>query len=122
VPLVESNEYRSSVAKRVVAEGLQPFKNSGIDTLVLGCTHYPLLRPLIQNVVGPKVTLIDSGAETVNGVSFMLDYLDIANTSTQKRQPDQYYTTGSAEQFATIAQDWLEQPGFKATQIELGGN
>jgi len=122
VPLVESNEYRSPVAKRVVAEGLQSFKNSGIDTLVLGCTHYPLLRPLIQNVVGPDVTLIDSGAETVNGVSFMLDYLDIANTSSKKPQADRYYTTGSADQFATIAQDWLKQPAFKATQIELGGD
>jgi len=122
VPLVESNEYQSPVAKRVVAEGLQSFKHSGIDTLVLGCTHYPLLRPLIQNVVGPDVTLIDSGAETVNGVSFMLDYLDIANTSAQQAQPDQYYTTGSADQFATIAKYWLRLPDFTATHIDLGRN
>ncbi|KRO27585.1 glutamate racemase [Lactiplantibacillus fabifermentans DSM 21115] len=121
VPLVESNEYRSTVAKRVVAESLKPFKTKNIDTLVLGCTHYPLLRPLIQNVIGEEVTLIDSGAETVNGVSFMLDYLDIANTSATKKYPDEYYTTGSADQFATIAKDWLDLPDFTATHIDLGG-
>lgn len=121
VPLVESNEYRSTVAKRVVAESLRPLKGTGIDTLVLGCTHYPLLRPLIQNVVGPDVTLIDSGAETVNGVSFMLDYLDIANTSATKYYPDRFQTTGSATAFATIASDWLDQPAFQATHIDLGG-
>ena len=121
VPLVESNEYRSTVAKRVVAESLKPFKTKNIDTLVLGCTHYPLLRPLIQNVVGEDVTLIDSGAETVNGVSFMLDYLDIANTSATKKYPDEYYTTGSADQFVTIAKDWLDLPDFTATHIDLGG-
>ncbi|KLD60738.1 hypothetical protein WP50_07845 [Lactiplantibacillus plantarum] len=69
VPLVESNEYQSTVAKRVVAETLKQLKKQDVDTLVLGCTHYPLLRPLIQNVMGPGVTLIDSGAETVNDVS-----------------------------------------------------
>ncbi|MFB9770146.1 glutamate racemase [Lactiplantibacillus modestisalitolerans] len=120
VPLVESNEYHSTVAKRVVAETLQSFKQSGIDTLVMGCTHYPLLRPLIQNVMGSGVTLIDSGAETVNDVSAMLDYLDIANTSATKRYPDEYYTTGSAKQFETIAKDWLELPDFKSQHVDLG--
>lgn len=122
VPLVESNEYRSTVAKRVVAESLQSFKKHNVDTMVMGCTHYPLLRPLIQNVVGPDVTLIDSGAETVNDVSSMLDYLGIANTSTTKKAPDEYYTTGSADQFVTIAKDWLELPDLQATHIDLGGD
>ncbi len=122
VPLVESNEYRSTVAKRVVAETLRPLQTSGIDTLVLGCTHYPLLRPLIQNVMGPDVTLIDSGAETVNGVSFMLDYMDIANTQATKTYPDRFYTTGSADQFAAIARDWLDQPNFHVSQTTLGGD
>jgi len=120
VPLVESNEYHSTVAKRVVAESLKNLKKQDIDTLVLGCTHYPLLRPLIQNVVGPDVTLIDSGAETINDVSSVLDYLDIANTSSTKRYPDEYYTTGAAAQFEAIAKDWLGQPDFHATHVDLG--
>jgi glutamate racemase len=48
----------------VVEEYLDPFKSADIDTLVLGCTHYPLLKPLIAEVLGPSVQLIDSAAET----------------------------------------------------------
>ncbi|RMW42148.1 glutamate racemase [Lactiplantibacillus pentosus] len=120
VPLVESNEYHSTVAKRVVAESLQQMQKQQVDTLVMGCTHYPLLRPLIQNVMGPSVTLIDSGAETINDVSAVLDYLDIANDAATKQYPDEYYTTGAAEQFEAIARDWLEQPDFHAQHVDLG--
>ncbi len=62
VPIVESNKMNSSVAKKIVYESLSPLVGK-IDTLVLGCTHYPLLRPIIQNVMGPDVELIDSGAD-----------------------------------------------------------
>ena len=57
------------MAKKIVAETLAPLTTKKIDTLILGCTHYPLLRPIIQNVVGENVQLIDSGAETVGEVS-----------------------------------------------------
>lgn len=106
VPLVESNEMTSPVAKRVVAETLQPLLHQGIDTLVMGCTHYPLLRPLIQNVMGDDVTLIDSGAETVSEVSMLLDYFDIAaGPKTQATRV--FYTTGNAKMFDVIAGNWL---------------
>ena len=48
-----------------------------VDSLILGCTHYPLLRPIIQNVMGPKVQLIDSGAECVRDISVLLNYFEI---------------------------------------------
>ncbi|MGK0612253.1 glutamate racemase, partial [Enterococcus faecalis] len=80
VPLVESNEHRSSVAKKVVSKTLQPFQFKKLDTLIMVCTHYPLLRPLIQNVMGKNVILIDSGAETVGEVSMLLDYFNIAHS------------------------------------------
>ncbi|MFD1431308.1 glutamate racemase [Lacticaseibacillus yichunensis] len=107
VPLVESNEMQSAVAKRVVAETLQPLGALGLDTLVLGCTHYPLLRPLIQQVMGPDVTLIDSGAETVSEVSTLLDYFDIANDQPNPTPQRDFYTTGNADMFDVIASEWL---------------
>ncbi len=106
VSVVESNEMHSPVAKKVVAETLQPLLRTSLDTLVLGCTHYPLLRPLIQNVMGAGVTLIDSGAETVSDVSMLLDYFALANTATTAPTRE-YYTTGSAAMFDTIASQWL---------------
>jgi len=121
VPIVESNQYASSVAKRVVRETLLPFKNSDMDTLILGCTHYPLLKPIIQNVMGDDVKLIDSGAETLNEVSVLLDYYDLAEKSSGELGDIQFYTTGSTEMFKNIVSDWLELDDFNIKQIELDG-
>lgn len=64
VPLVEEGWIDHPVARQVAEEYLRPLLREGIDTLVLGCTHYPLLKPLLFSVLGPDVTLIDSAAET----------------------------------------------------------
>ncbi|EOL46120.1 glutamate racemase [Enterococcus phoeniculicola] len=123
VSIVESNESHSSVAKKIVAETLQSLKHKQLDTLILGCTHYPLLRPIIQNVMGQSVTLIDSGAETVSEVSMLLDYFSIANRpsrQSEKRICD-FYTTGSATMFEEIAKSWLDLSTISVSHIELGG-
>ncbi|WP_062104519.1 glutamate racemase [Bacillus niameyensis] len=107
VPIVESFEYQSSVARKVVAETLVPIKGSKIDTLVLGCTHYPLLGPIIQDEMGPDVTVISSGEETAQEVSTILDYKDKLNSSITKPQ-HRFFTTGSRAIFKRIASDWLK--------------
>lgn len=107
VPIVESNEYHSSLAKKIVAETLKPLQMKKLDTLILGCTHYPLLRPLISNFMGSGITLIDSGAETVGEVSVLLDYFDIANDNPNKKGACRFFTTGSTKLFDDIANDWL---------------
>ncbi len=119
VSLVESNEYQSVIAKKVVAETLAPYKKHPVDTLIMGCTHYPLLRPIIQNVMGDGVTLIDSGAETVSEVSTLLDYFDIANDDQNYHPEHEFYTTGSAQMFDTIAGDWLGMSQMHAEKIDL---
>ncbi|MGX7411834.1 glutamate racemase [Enterococcus caccae] len=119
VPIVESNEFHSSVAKKVVSETLNPLQLKKLDTLILGCTHYPLLRPLIQNVMGSHVKLIDSGAETVGEVSMLLDYFDIANTPQYKNEANEFYTTGSAKMFKAIADDWLDLETIQVEQVRL---
>ncbi|MDK4211774.1 glutamate racemase [Enterococcus mundtii] len=121
VSVVESKEYRSSVAKKIVAQTLAPLEVKGIDTLILGCTHYPLLRPIIQNVMGDKVMLIDSGAETIGEVSMLLDYFEISNSPQNGRTLCQFYTTGSAKMFHEIAQDWLGLKELIVESIDLGG-
>lgn len=122
VSVVESNEYHSSVAKKIVAETLAPLLTKNLDTLILGCTHYPLLRPIIQNVMGESVTLIDSGAETVGEVSMLLDYFEISNNPIPGRTINKFYTTGSPKLFKEIAQDWLPLDELEVEHIELGGN
>lgn len=118
VSLVESNEYRGPVAKKIVFETLKPFQPLKIDTMILGCTHYPLLAPLIQNFLGDNVKLIDSGAETVSEVSTLLDYFSL-NHSSIKRAEHEFYTTGSAKLFKKIAEDWLGIENLNVTQVEI---
>jgi glutamate racemase len=64
VPLVEEGWFDRPATELIAAEYLAPLRRAGIDTLVLGCTHYPLLKPLLERVMGPAVTLIDSAQET----------------------------------------------------------
>ncbi|PCH11503.1 Glutamate racemase [Streptococcus parauberis] len=108
VPIVESNEIKSSVAKKVVYETLSPLVGK-VDTLVLGCTHYPLLRPIIQNVMGPGVKLIDSGAECVRDISVLLNYFQINASPKEIEKNHRFYTTAGVESFQEIATDWLEE-------------
>ena len=64
VPLVEEGWTGHPAARLIAEEYLRPFADEEIDTLVLGCTHYPLLAPLLADILGPSVRLIDSAAET----------------------------------------------------------
>jgi len=72
VPLAEEGWIDNQVARLTAQTYLQELKDAGIDTLVLGCTHYPLLKPLIAEVMGPDVTLVDSAAETALTVAEIL--------------------------------------------------
>ena len=69
VPLVEEGWFDHPAAELVAREYLSPMSAAGIGTLVLGCTHYPLLKPLLQRVLGRGVRLIDSGEETASAVA-----------------------------------------------------
>jgi glutamate racemase len=64
VPLVEEGWFEHPAADLIAREYLAPLTAAGVGSLVLGCTHYPLLKPLLQRVAGPGVRLIDSGEET----------------------------------------------------------
>ena len=84
VPLVEEGWTEHEATELVAREYLEPFRDSGIDTLVLGCTHYPLLKPLLQRVLGDSVRLIDSAEETAAATSRILQSLELQTT---KREP-----------------------------------
>lgn len=108
VGIVEKNQMNTKDTTDHVKEVLSVFHNTNIDTLILGCTHYPLLKESIQEAVGEGVTLIDSGVETVTDVSLVLDYF---NLSAPKDTPvrHRFFTTGDARHFKEVAQQWLAQ-------------
>lgn len=118
VPLVESGEYEGPVAQRIVAQTLQPLKGTGIDTLILGCTHYPLLEKVIRAEMGNEVKVISSGAETAREVSTILSHQNQLASSKNVCQ-HQFYTTGSKTIFAKIASNWLNQSIETVETIKL---
>ncbi|HLO10907.1 MAG TPA: glutamate racemase [Pseudoneobacillus sp.] len=118
VPLVESGEFFGPVAKKIVAETLLPLKNKQLDTLILGCTHYPLLEPLIKNVMGKGVNIISSGDETALEMSAILQHNNLLNPSTEEPE-HQFFTTGSTTIFSKIASKWLNKRIDKVNHIKL---
>lgn len=119
VPIVESHEYQSDIAKKVVNETLSYFNASNIDTLVMGCTHYPLLKPFIKEAMGEQVKLIDSGAETVTEVSVLLDYYEISALPNFSKKEHRFFTTGSVRNFETISSDWLPINDISVEHVEI---
>lgn len=117
VPIVESNEMESEIAQKVVQESLHPLIGK-VDTLILGCTHYPLLRPLIQKTMGDQVRLIDSGAETVRDISVLLNYFAI-NGEKREHLHHHFYTTASIKPFYEIAENWLGIKDLKVDHAEI---
>jgi len=72
VPIIEEGWSTHAVAKQIAAEYLAPLQDMDVDVLILGCTHYPLLRPVLQEAVGSSVTLVDSGRETAHDLAALL--------------------------------------------------
>lgn len=118
VPLVEQGMCEGEEALTIVKQTLAPLKGKSFDTLILGCTHYPLLYDVIQQAVGDDIILISSGDETAREVSTLLYHNGLQFTS--DREPEHiFYTTGSSEQFRTIANRWLDVKIDKVNPITL---
>lgn len=103
VPLVEEGWLQDAETKRIVRRYLSPLRNKNIDALIIGCTHYPLLRPLIQRYMGNKVQLIDPAASVTRrlfaengGISF-----------TSPKEGQRFFLTDISVQSEKIAQKWL---------------
>jgi glutamate racemase len=77
VPLVEEGWFEHPAAELIAREYLEPLKRANVDVLVLGCTHYPLLKPLLTRVMGSAVALVDSAEETATVVARELERLNL---------------------------------------------
>ncbi|HOL16879.1 MAG TPA: glutamate racemase [Bacillota bacterium] len=118
VLLVENNLVDTREALLVAEEYLQPFKKAGVDTLILGCTHYPLMAGLIQQVVGPGVKLISSAEETAAEVKAILTATNLHNPLRSSNPGYRFFVSGSPKPFEEIGTKLLRQP-VKAYQVLL---
>ncbi|MBO1515081.1 glutamate racemase [Metabacillus bambusae] len=118
VPLVESGEYEGEEAELIIEESLASFKDLKIDTLILGCTHYPILQHHIEEFMGQAVRIICSGDETAREVSTILSFKKALNQSSGKRE-HLFLTTGPQKLFEKIATKWFEHPIENVRTISL---
>ncbi len=118
VSLVESGYIADdNLVTHLVAEDyLAPLKKAEVDTLILGCTHFPIIRNIIADVMGSGVTLIDSGAETAH---YVLTMLEARDSLSQKETPgsNRFYVSDRAASFSEIALTFLGRPIRE--QVEL---
>ena len=105
VPLVEEGWTSHDATRLVAEEYLAPFVKDAVDTLVLGCTHYPLLKPLIGEIVGRSVRLIDSAEETAADARRMLAANDLAAGDGQGEY--RFIASDDPQQFLTLGRRFL---------------
>ncbi len=109
VPLVEENWLNKRETKMILRRYLHPLKNQQIDTLVLGCTHYPMLKDLIQARIGKKVQIIDSSIQTAHYVKeYLLRHPEIA--SEQSDASHSYYASDCTETALKVAERIFHRP------------
>jgi glutamate racemase len=109
VPLVEEGWFNKRETKMILRRYLYPLKNRQIDTLVLGCTHYPLLKGLIQARIGRKVKLIDSSTETAQYVkTFLKENPGIVTK--QEQVSHRYYVSDKTETAMKVAERIFSRP------------
>ena len=106
VPLVEEGWLDHEVTRLTAKEYLKPLLVEKIDTLVLGCTHYPLLKPLLQEVAGPEVALVDSAEAMAEQAALLLQQRGLENPGHASPRYE-YYVTDVPLRFQTIGERFL---------------
>ncbi len=109
VPLVENGYSSSQVTKIIAEEYLAEIKEQNVDTLILGCTHYPLLKQVIGEIMGESVTLIDSGAAGADCALELLTERDMLCEKTEGGS-HRYFVSDATEDFAKLGGMFLSRP------------
>jgi glutamate racemase len=130
VPLAEEGWANTDVARIVARDYLSDFRRTPISALVLGCTHYPILRDVISETVGNEITLIDSGAATAADVESLLETKSLKHDEPlgfyQERSLcddlDHFYVTDAAERFAKVAERFLGSAPSILEAVEIWGH
>jgi glutamate racemase len=116
VPLVEEGWTDNEIAERTVTHYLESLKASGIDTLLLGCTHYPLMRGMFERVLGPRVKIVDSAIATAAAVREKLSALKLARRAGGGAQS--FFVTETPDRFVRVGRRFIGPRVESAVRIE----
>lgn len=110
VPLIEEGWLKKPETRSIVKKYLIPLKMRGIDTLILGCTHYPLLKKIIQEKIGKRVRLVDPSEEVAEEVVNYISSLKTDHGALEKNGDPEIWVSDLTPNFERIAQMFLNRP------------
>ena len=105
VPLVEEGMLDHPATRLIAEEYLKELRSSSVESLILGCTHYPLLAPMIHELMGPAVTLIDSGAEAAHALARLLEKR--GQLAMHAKPQHQFFLSDEPRHFRRVGQTFL---------------
>jgi glutamate racemase len=120
VPLIEEGWIKGKIAVLIAKKYLRYFKDKKIDTLLLGCTHYPLLKPVLSEVMGDRITLVDSAIETGKEIKRVIKETGLERKS-EIKPLRRFYVTDSPERFINVGERFLGQKIKNINKINVGG-
>ena len=120
VPLAEEGWHEGPVAEMVAGEYLRPLKETGVDSLVLGCTHYPVLAGVLRKVMGEGVKLVDSATETARATHRLLEEKGLSNPS-DKKPHHTFFVSDRPLKFSEIAERFLGEPLETCLTVSVDG-
>lgn len=129
VPLIEAGLYNSSEARGIAKTYLTPLHAAGVDTLILGCTHYPFLEPVLKEILGENVLIVDPAWAVVKELKILLQHLDeweraglVDSPLISGKKPwrVRYYVSGDPELFRQVGNTLLQEPIGQVEQVILG--
>jgi glutamate racemase len=118
VPLIESGDPFGDETVAAVREAAAPLKEAGVDTVILGCTHYPLIRPIFQRVFGRGVTLVFSADETAREVADTLDRKGLGGDE-MREGTYRFLTTGDPDVFRASGSRFLQLPIHEVEHVTV---
>ena len=103
-----------------VREACEPLREADVDTVILGCTHYPLIRPMLQRMLGPRVELVSSGAALARQVEHALSTRSLGNPRDGEGDY-RFLCTGDTEAFPELGTRFLQMPLGAVEHVAAGG-
>jgi glutamate racemase len=117
--IIQAGEQFDERAVQSVREACLPLREAGVDTVILGCTHYPLIKPMLQRMLGPSVTLVSSGAALARQVEHALSTRGLSNPREGEEGDYRFLCTGETEAFRDLGTRFLQMPLGEVEQVEL---
>jgi glutamate racemase len=117
--MIQAGEQFDERAVETVREACAPLREADVDTVILGCTHYPLIRPMLQRMLGPSVTLVSSGWALARQVEHALSTRALQNPREQGEGEYRFLCTGDTETFRELGTRFLQMPLGTVEHVDL---